>query len=194
MKMIWPGRALGVALLVPALASLTLFISEDFLPLVMVIDTAVAALAVFDLLTLWGAARISFERRTGLVCSLDEPGQVELILENQTRLPRFLSVRDDVPDRVHGRARIVRAQASGQAPGDARLSLYSQTPRNLSFRAGRRLDLQPPGLLAPPVVMAASDRGPGLSRHPSARPLFDAGAARPAEHDRAQAVAAPGNR
>ncbi len=98
MKMIWPGRALGIALLVPALASLTLFISEDFLPLVMMIDTAVAALAFFDLLTLWGAARISFERRTGLICSLGEPGQVELILENQTRLPRFLSVRDDVPD------------------------------------------------------------------------------------------------
>ena len=64
MKMIWPGRALGVALLVPALASLTLFISEDFLALVLVIDTAVGALAVFDLFTLWGAARISFERRT----------------------------------------------------------------------------------------------------------------------------------
>jgi uncharacterized protein (DUF58 family) len=98
MKMIWPGRPLGIALLLPALVSLTLFVSEDFLPLVKVIDTAVVALAAFDLFTLWGAARISIERRTGSVCSLDEPGEVELILENQSRAPRFLVVRDDVPD------------------------------------------------------------------------------------------------
>jgi uncharacterized protein (DUF58 family) len=98
MKMIWPGRALGIALLVPALASLTLFINEDFLALVLVIDTAIGALALFDLLTLWGAARIAVERRTGAVCSLDEPGDVELILENQGRMTRFLTVRDDVPD------------------------------------------------------------------------------------------------
>jgi uncharacterized protein (DUF58 family) len=98
MKMIWPGRALGVALLVPALASLTLFISEDFLAIVVLIDTAIGALAIFDLLTLWGAARISVERRTGAVCSLDEPGEVEIILENQSGAARFLTVRDDVPD------------------------------------------------------------------------------------------------
>jgi uncharacterized protein (DUF58 family) len=98
MKMIWPGRALGIALLLPALVSLTLFISEDFLPIVIVLDTAVAALAVFDLATLWGAGRISVERRTGSVCSLDEPGGVDLILENQSKTSRFLTVRDDVPD------------------------------------------------------------------------------------------------
>jgi uncharacterized protein (DUF58 family) len=98
MKMIWPGKSLGVALLVPALVSLTLFISEDFLPLVLAIDAAVGALAVFDLFTLWGARRISVERNLNAVCSLNEPGQVELVLENQRRSPRFLTVRDDVPD------------------------------------------------------------------------------------------------
>ncbi len=98
MKMIWPGRALGVAVLVPALASLTLFVSEDFLPLVLVIDTAVAVVAILDLLTLWGSGRIVVERHTGPVCSLDEPGQVELIVENRGRASRSLTVRDDVPD------------------------------------------------------------------------------------------------
>ena len=40
MKMVWPGRSLGILLLFPALLSLTLFVSEDFLPLVLVLDTA----------------------------------------------------------------------------------------------------------------------------------------------------------
>ena len=38
MKMIWPGRALGIAALIPALVSLTLFVSEDFLPFVLCKD------------------------------------------------------------------------------------------------------------------------------------------------------------
>ena len=38
MTMIWPGRALGVALLVPALLSLVLFVTESVWPLVLVLD------------------------------------------------------------------------------------------------------------------------------------------------------------
>jgi uncharacterized protein (DUF58 family) len=98
MKMIWPGRALGIAALIPALVSLALFVSEDFLPFVLVADTAVVVVAMLDLLTLWGSGRITVERHMGAVCSLDEPGQVELIVENRGRASRSLSVRDDVPD------------------------------------------------------------------------------------------------
>ncbi len=98
MKMVWPGRSLGILLLFPALLSLTLFVSEDFLPLVLVLDTACGALACFDLLTLWGAEKITFQRHLNTVCSLNEPGTVELIVENLGRRSRFLTVRDDVPD------------------------------------------------------------------------------------------------
>ncbi|MFI5455155.1 MAG: DUF58 domain-containing protein [Isosphaerales bacterium] len=98
MTMIWPGRALGVALLFPALASLVLLVNESILPIVLAMDAAVAALALFDLFTLWGAGRMGVERRLGQVCSLDEPTDVELVLENPGRATRMLRLRDDVPD------------------------------------------------------------------------------------------------
>ncbi len=85
MKMIWPGRALGVALMVPALLSLALFVSESVWPLVLVLDAAVAMVAFFDLFTLAGSARLRVERHVGHVCSLDEPEDVELVVENPGR-------------------------------------------------------------------------------------------------------------
>ena len=97
MKMIWPGRPLGIALLLPALVSLTLFVSEDFLPLVKVIDTAVVALAAFDLLTLWGAAHLDRAAdRLGLLARRARRSRARS--RKPESRPRFLVVRDDVPD------------------------------------------------------------------------------------------------
>jgi len=98
MTMIWPGRALGVALLAPALVSLALFINESIWPLVVVLDAAVGLAALVDLFTLIGARQLRVERRTSGVCSLDEPEQVELVVENMGRFSRNLRLRDDVPD------------------------------------------------------------------------------------------------
>jgi len=98
MKPIWPGRALGVALLVPALTSLALLASERLLPIVVAMDAAVAVVAISDLFTLWGVGRMGVERRLGQVCSLDEPADVELVLENPGRATRSMRLRDDVPD------------------------------------------------------------------------------------------------
>jgi uncharacterized protein (DUF58 family) len=98
MRLIWPGRALGVALLVPALASLTLLVSESILPIVAAMDIAIAVVALADLCTFWGAGQISVQRRMSQVCSLDEPEEVELALENSGRIPLTLRLRDDVPD------------------------------------------------------------------------------------------------
>ena len=83
MKMIWPGRALGVALLVPALLSLVLFVSDDGLA----VDTgdrcgASRIVALIDLATLAGAGRLRVERQVGRVCSLNERQDVELLIEN----------------------------------------------------------------------------------------------------------------
>jgi uncharacterized protein (DUF58 family) len=98
MTMIWPGRALGVALLIPGLLSLALLVSEALLPVVLAMDAAIALVAVVDLLSLSGAGRIGVERRLGQVCSLDEPADVELLLQNPGRATRLLRVHDDVPD------------------------------------------------------------------------------------------------
>jgi len=98
MKMIWPGRALGVALLFPALASLALLASDQVLPIVVALDAAIGLVAIADLFTLWGAGRMGVERRLGQVCSLNEPADVELVLENPGRATRTMRLRDDVPD------------------------------------------------------------------------------------------------
>jgi uncharacterized protein (DUF58 family) len=98
MKMVWPGRALGVALLVPALLSLVLFIREEVLPLVLAIDGIVAFVALIDLASLVGAGHLRVERQVGRVCSLNEHQDVVLSIENTGRHARSLRLRDDVPD------------------------------------------------------------------------------------------------
>lgn len=98
MKMIWPGRALGVALMAPALLSLVLFVTESVWPLVLVLDVAVGMVALVDLFSLAGSGRLRLERHVGRVCSLGEPQNVELVIENPGNRVRSLRLRDDVPD------------------------------------------------------------------------------------------------
>jgi uncharacterized protein (DUF58 family) len=137
MKMIWPGRALGVALLVPGILSLTLLVSYDFLPLVLLVDTAVGALVVFDLFTLWGASEVSFERHLNAVCSLNEPGTVELVVENLGKAPRFLTLRDDVPDEFTA----VPASFEVKLPGKRKVMLaYEVTPKKRGTYRFERVD------------------------------------------------------
>ena len=57
MNMVWPGRMLGVALLLPALLSLGILVSETIVPLVIALDAAVAGIALLDLLSLIGSAQ-----------------------------------------------------------------------------------------------------------------------------------------
>jgi uncharacterized protein (DUF58 family) len=96
--MIWPGRALGILLLVPALLSLALFVSETIGPAVIALDVLVALAALADLATLLGARRFRVERRCGTVGSLGEPLRIELAVENLARRGRVLRARDDLPE------------------------------------------------------------------------------------------------
>jgi uncharacterized protein (DUF58 family) len=117
MRMIWPARALGVALLVPALLSLVLLVNESVWPLVLVLDLAVAMVALLDLATLAGTSRLRMERHVGKVCSLNEPQDVELVVENPGNISRSMRLRDDVPDEftVNPAAFLVNVPARRQA-------------------------------------------------------------------------------
>jgi uncharacterized protein (DUF58 family) len=95
---IWPGRALALTLLVPALLSLGLFVTSAIGPAVLVLDTAIVLVALGDLATLIGSGRFHAQRDCSAVTSLGEPEHVELTIENLGRLSRKLRVRDDVPD------------------------------------------------------------------------------------------------
>jgi uncharacterized protein (DUF58 family) len=135
--MIWPGRALAFAALVPALFSLGLFLNDSLRPAILVVDGLVVGLALIDLLSLVGSGSFRVERRCGSVCSINEPFTVELTVQNVGRSGRVLRLRDDVPssmtaDPVDFMARIPR---NGQAYFN-----YKVTPRRRGSYEFQRLD------------------------------------------------------
>ena len=95
--MIWPGRPLAVAALVPALLSLALFLDEGFKPVILAVDGLVVVVALIDLVTVLGARRFVVSRRCGAVSSIGEPFSVELTIENQGGTGRLLRIKDDLP-------------------------------------------------------------------------------------------------
>ena len=95
---VWPGRRLALALLIPALLSLGLFVTAAIGPAVLALDAAIAVVALIDLATLVGSGRFRADRACGRVASLGEPQTVELTIENLGRVGRRLRVRDDVPE------------------------------------------------------------------------------------------------
>ena len=98
--MIWPGRNLAVAALVPAVMSLALLMprSEILRPALFGLDAVVGLLALIDLMTLLGRSRLRVTRGCGAVASLGEAQEVELTIENAGRLRRVLRIKDDVPE------------------------------------------------------------------------------------------------
>ena len=118
----------------------------------LVLDLAVAMVAFADLATLAGAGRLRVERHVGQVCSLDEPQDVELVIENPGRVARSMRLRDDVPDEFSAEPGRVRRQRAGPAPGHSLLPLRAQEAGHIRFRAGRRPGCQPAGFLAGTIL------------------------------------------
>jgi len=96
--MIWPGRTLAKALLIPALLSLGLFVTDAVRPAIIALDVLIGVVVLVDLATLVGAGNFRAERHCSRVGSLGEPQPVELVIENLGRAGRVLRVRDDVPE------------------------------------------------------------------------------------------------
>lgn len=135
--MIWPGRVLAVVVLVPAMLSLGLIVSEDLrLPLVL-LDLGVGLVALVDLFTLIGSGRFRAGRECGRVASLGEPFPIALTIHNDGRAARELRIRDDLPptfenDQGEFRARI---------PGRGRAVIpYESRPRRRGTYLLERVD------------------------------------------------------
>lgn len=135
--MIWPGRALAVATLIPAALSLGLFVDETlWLPL-LAVDAAVGAVALVDLASLLGARRFRVERKSSAVGSLGEPTRVELTIENIGRAGRLLRIRDDVPETIDAEP----AEFVARIPRRGRAVLaYTATPKRRGSYALERVD------------------------------------------------------
>jgi uncharacterized protein (DUF58 family) len=124
--MIWPGRPLAIAAMVPALLSLGLFASVSLQPAILAVDALVVVVALIDLATLLGSRRFRVVRRTSAVCSLGEPFPVELLIENLGRSGRSLQIRDDLPESME--PDLARFDAKIPRQGEAFLT-YKVTPR-----------------------------------------------------------------
>jgi uncharacterized protein (DUF58 family) len=135
--MIWPGRRLALALLLPALLSLGLFAGDAPWPGVLALDVAVAAVALADLSTLPGSGRLRAERRCGAVASLGEKQEVELTVENLSRTPRRMRVRDDVPATFDAEPAEFLVLVP---PASLAAMAYSVTPRRRGTYAFTRAD------------------------------------------------------
>ncbi len=96
--MIWPGKSLGKLLLIPALMSLTVFVSEDFIAAVVVLDGIVGLVALADLASLIGSKRFRALRQCGHICSIGERHGVILEIENLGKMSRKVRLKDDHPD------------------------------------------------------------------------------------------------
>ena len=102
--MIWPGRNLAPLALVPSLLSLLLLVpgSGVLWSALLVLDLAIVAAALADLATLIGMPTLRVERTCGRTASIGEPHAVTLAVSNPGRRPRFLRIRDDVPESFEG--------------------------------------------------------------------------------------------
>lgn len=135
--MIWPGRRLALALFVPALLSLGLFVSEALWPAVVILDASIVVIALVDLLSLFGTKRLRAERRCGAVASLGESQEVELTVENLGRRRLRMRVRDDVPATfgVEPAEFVVNVPAASLAA-----LVYKIVPHRRGTHAFRRVD------------------------------------------------------
>jgi uncharacterized protein (DUF58 family) len=135
--MIWPGRALAIAALIPALLTLGLFLNDSLRPAILAVDGAVALVALADMATLLGSRKFRVERKAGSVCSLNEPFSVELMIENLGRSGRVLRLRDDVPETMVAEP----AEFVARIPRRGRAYLsYTVTPRRRGGYEFERVD------------------------------------------------------
>jgi len=94
---IYPRTPLVWVALAPVLLTAMLPAAPAAWPIVLVLDAALASVALFDLLSLPAQKVFSVERTSGRIVSLRKPHKVELTLVNHTMKGYDVTVRDGVP-------------------------------------------------------------------------------------------------
>lgn len=138
--MLWPGRNLALAILLPTLLSLLLLTRDDPIlwRVVLAIDAAVLLIALVDMVSLVRVKRLTARRACDPVASLGEPHSVELTIQNDGRRSLTVRLRDDVPPTFSALPDefLIRVAARGVSTLDYRLVPM----RRGTFRM-RRVDL-----------------------------------------------------
>ena len=147
-RRVYPHTSLVAILLAPCLLALLLVAVPEFLLIVMLVDAAVAVLAVADLFTLPRASAFSAQRELERIASLGKPHDVQLTVVNHRQQPVHLWIRDDVPESLEAAPARVRTAHERPQPGPVAVPAQADTPRRV--RAGLRplAHSQPLGILA----------------------------------------------
>ncbi len=127
-----PGRTLVLALVAPLLLAITAVAEPSLVSLVLVVDAALLAFAVVDLLFVL-RPRVSVTRTAPGTLSLARPVQVELEVRNLSRRLLVVSINDDVfPEaRVEGLPITVEVPAGQVRRASYRLSAMARGVRTL---------------------------------------------------------------
>jgi uncharacterized protein (DUF58 family) len=115
---VYPYRPLVYLALLPGLLSLLLLGWPSLLPPLLVLDGLVALIALVDVLSLPRHRALQLERQLGRTASLAQSHPVELAIENRSKRPQMIWIRDDLPPglvadppefslRMAGRSRVV---------------------------------------------------------------------------------------
>lgn len=127
-KRIYPHKPAVLLLGIPAILALAMMAVPALFGGLLVLDGALAALAVVDLLTLPRATQFSVERQVQRAASLKKPHGVVLIIISRSRQVQTVAVRDGVP-----------APHAAEPPEMlVRLKPRSRATLRYSLRAGRR--------------------------------------------------------
>ncbi len=97
-RRIYPHIPLVLLMIGPCLLTFALLIWEDLFLVVALADVAVVLIAVADYWTLPRANAFSAERTAMRVASINVPHPVTLLINNHSKRPFYVSVRDDIPD------------------------------------------------------------------------------------------------
>jgi uncharacterized protein (DUF58 family) len=95
---IYPRPALVWWALLPALLSVALVSSRQFLPILIGIDVLLAAVFLIDLATMPRRTSFDAQREMGRIASLKKPHPVKLTISNRSRRAHAVWVRDEEPD------------------------------------------------------------------------------------------------
>ncbi|HWC90063.1 MAG TPA: DUF58 domain-containing protein, partial [Pirellulales bacterium] len=90
----YPRRPLVLALLLPALGSLTLLVTDTVLAPLLVADLVIALVAIADLLTLPPRRTFLVEREAGRIASLRQLHPVQLTVNNLSSRKWRVELRD----------------------------------------------------------------------------------------------------
>jgi uncharacterized protein (DUF58 family) len=95
---IYPRRAMVWWALLPALLSVALVSSPQFLPVLIGLDAFLVVAFTIDLATMPRRRSFDAQREMGRIASLKKPHPVKLTISNRSRRTHAVSVRDDLPD------------------------------------------------------------------------------------------------